>query len=351
MLDLSSFIRIRNNRLEVYLPGFSVEFSNYARNENPENITDTKRQRIDWMCSKIKPYLIESNLRSVVLDCRMQNGYINSFAKEMIELLDLNKNEVLILTTVDPKGSLDGYNYVIDQLACIDFGFFYTTLLERKIDWENVEIEVPIISLSCRPTEQRARLTKALADLCGERARLSFGNNSNWPLPKHERELYTSILDPYPFPFKQHTDDRVLDHPCDIQHNAGYNLFQSLVSVINETNDFDNEVIQVTEKSFKHFAWHQIPIFNASKGHFEIIRDLGFDMFDDIIDHSYSNAPNIHLQKLKILNVVAKFLKDYPTLKDVNNLRKSIFPRLQANNDLLYKLYEKRPYEPWPYYG
>jgi predicted choloylglycine hydrolase len=109
----------------------------------------------------------------------------------------------------------------------------------------------------------------------------------------------------------------------------------------------------LSEKTFKAFAWHQIPIFNATKGHVDKVRSLGFDLFDDIINHNYDAAPNNYMQKLKILNEISKFLKNYNSINDINNLRKGIFHRLQANNDLLYKLYKykQRPQEPWPYFG
>jgi hypothetical protein len=42
-----------------------------------------------------------------------------------------------------------------------------------------------------------------------------------------------------------------------------------------------------TEKSIKPFAWGQIPIFVSHANSLQKIRDFGFDLFDDIIDHSY----------------------------------------------------------------
>ena len=44
-----------------------------------------------------------------------------------------------------------------------------------------------------------------------------------------------------------------------------------------------------TEKSMKPFAWGQIPLFNCVHDNIKYIRKLGFDLFDDIIDHSYNN--------------------------------------------------------------
>lgn len=47
--------------------------------------------------------------------------------------------------------------------------------------------------------------------------------------------------------------------------------------------------IFVTEKTMKAFAYYQIPIFLASKGYVAEIRKLGFDLFDDIINHTYDD--------------------------------------------------------------
>jgi hypothetical protein len=169
--------------------------------------------------------------------------------------------------------------------------------------------------------------------------------------------MYEEILHPYPFPLLQNIDNKISDCPNEflyiiaLQHEIENDIFQSLVNVVTETNEFDSDNIMLSEKTFKAFAWHQIPIFNATKGHVDKVRSLGFDLFDDIIDHSYDTVTNSHIQKLKILNEVTKFLKKYSTIDDVNNLRKNIFHRLQANNELLHKLYEQRSYEPWPYYG
>jgi hypothetical protein len=74
-------------------------------------------------------------------------------------------------------------------------------------------------------------------------------------------------------------------------------------------------------------------------------------MFDDIVDHSYDDASTLDLHDLKILNVISKLLKKYPTVEDVNNLRKQLYPRLKANNELLHSLYQTRKYEPWAHYG
>jgi hypothetical protein len=48
----------------------------------------------------------------------------------------------------------------------------------------------------------------------------------------------------------------------------------------------------ITEKSIKPFVWGQIPIFVTCKNHDVYMREFGFDLFDDIVDHSYNQEPD-----------------------------------------------------------
>lgn len=43
----------------------------------------------------------------------------------------------------------------------------------------------------------------------------------------------------------------------------------------------------ITEKSLKPFLLYQLPIFVTYKGNLKCLRDMGFDLFDDILDNSY----------------------------------------------------------------
>ena len=350
MLEVCKFLRVRNNRLEVLIAGLANEFSIHAKNSNPP-IPIKHKYRIEWISSKIKESLTNSNVKFLVLDCRMEDYFTYVIAKGVIESLGLRENEVIILASTNSTNIFNGYTVILDILSDVNLSYFYSNLLERQVDWGNIQITVPVMSLAGRPTESRARLIRRLLDICGDKIRASLGNLLHCRISLREHKLYENILNPYPFPLLQNTDRKFQDYPNVLQDYVGDNLFESLLAIVNETHEFNDANVQLSEKSFKHFAWHQIPIFNASRGHVEVVRNLGFDVFDDIIDHSYDTAPNSHLQELKILSVVAKFLKDYPTLEDVNNLRKSIFPRLQANNDLLYKFNQERLHEPWPIFG
>jgi hypothetical protein len=85
----------------------------------------------------------------------------------------------------------------------------------------------------------------------------------------------------------------------------------------------------VTEKTIKPFIIGQIPIFIAIPGHVRMLRELGFDMFDDIIDHSYDKEDDSDTRmKLAIdqLERVCQLSIDYWNKFFADNMH-----RLEAN--------------------
>lgn len=86
-----------------------------------------------------------------------------------------------------------------------------------------------------------------------------------------------------------------------------------------------------SEKTLLAFLAHQIPIVISTPRLVEKLREMGFDMFDDIVDHSYDTMPNhVRVEQALLLNQsVILDSCDTAYLQD----------RLAANCDLaLYKL-------------
>jgi hypothetical protein len=72
------------------------------------------------------------------------------------------------------------------------------------------------------------------------------------------------------------------------------NYINSYVNLVTETKFLDNEnVIQISEKSFKPFFYYQFPMILATHHHIKSMKEkYDFDFFDDVIDHSYDNEPD-----------------------------------------------------------
>lgn len=99
------------------------------------------------------------------------------------------------------------------------------------------------------------------------------------------------------------------------------NTFEnSYVNIITET-DFEQDVLHITEKSLKPFYYFQYPIFLAPPNHIKKLKELyNFDLFDDIINHSYDNEIN----NTKRLFMVLEEIKNIKNNKDffIQNYKK-----------------------------
>ena len=65
----------------------------------------------------------------------------------------------------------------------------------------------------------------------------------------------------------------------------------SFVELVTETT-FAEPAIHLTEKTLHAFLGYNFPIVLGSVGTVEFLRNLGFDMFDDVVDHTYDTDPD-----------------------------------------------------------
>lgn len=77
---------------------------------------------------------------------------------------------------------------------------------------------------------------------------------------------------------------------CDNIRNFETKLRQyyrrALVEIVSETC-FDQTCFNITEKTLHTFLTGMIPIWLSSAGTVQFLRDVGFDVYDDFVDHSY----------------------------------------------------------------
>lgn len=70
----------------------------------------------------------------------------------------------------------------------------------------------------------------------------------------------------------------------------------SYINLVSESEGSNPLGIFITEKSVKPFIYQQVPIFLGTTGLVKHLRQYGFDLFDDIVDHSYDNELNINVR-------------------------------------------------------
>jgi hypothetical protein len=84
----------------------------------------------------------------------------------------------------------------------------------------------------------------------------------------------------------------------------------SYINITTESN-FQSNDIHITEKAFKPFYFYQIPIFLSTYHHLKLFRSrYDFDMFDDLIDHSYDDEPNHRTRFFMVFDEIKKLHKN-----------------------------------------
>ena len=107
---------------------------------------------------------------------------------------------------------------------------------------------------------------------------------------------------------------------------------ESYINIITETH-FNEKNIHITEKSFKPFYLHQLPIFLANQNHIKTLKkEYGLDVFDDLIDHSYDNEED----NLKRLYMVYNEIKRLSEIKDdIKQYYSDNIDRIKKNRQII----------------
>jgi len=103
--------------------------------------------------------------------------------------------------------------------------------------------------------------------------------------------------------------------------------------------------IFITEKTFKAFAMWQMPIWWAVPGLVDSVRKLGFDLFDDVIDHSYDLEHDQDIRMQMLLDEIKRL-----SVMNLAHIRNTMRDRLAANWNRLAQIIEEQPeknYQAW----
>lgn len=276
-------------------------------------------KRIELICEKIN-----LNDGALILNATGEGLLAVNLITGILKLLNPNKDTTTIVLSIDPKNKFSDYKCVVSHTGTIcNWNNYFYHLENENIDWSNIEVEYPIVALARRPSVSRAYYIKDIINTY-DNSLVSFGFGNM--ITKEIKE----ILSPHNLPI---TIDGNKTHevPDD-------KIFKSLFNLVLETNEPGSTEIRLTEKSYKPYAWHQIPIFVSSNGHVNVMRELGFDMFDDILDnHSYpSHLP--HVYQMKVKQLLENLRDRYPTIDSIRKLRKELWPRITQNYLLLNNL-------------
>lgn len=223
----------------------------------------------------------------------------------------------------------------------VDHSGWLSAWQSLPIDWNQVTRDRWFICMMRRPSEQRSRFFRIMRD--------------RFHIDTY-RVSYASMIDHARFdPIAGIDLPVLLDGPTPgiEQHRAtDPRIFRCLTDLIVESSNQEAESSSWTstyasEKTFKCFAWHQIPIWYAAPGHVAHVRNLGFDTFDDLMQsHAYDMVSDPAARADAVLDTLQDFLRMHVDLTP-DQLSQRIWPRLRSNHRLLVD-YHQRRISHWP---
>ena len=299
---------------------------------------DTAAIRTD----KLEPYLLE-DLQSIGLTAKDikkyswiinagWEGYNNEDIEHFRELLlsyglPTTNFGVLYLAYENTKNLPYPAICLTDKM--IYCGQWYSGLKKQNVNWKQLPMTALFTVLMRRASISRCHLAKRLLQQFKPHDMIMTLGTSPY-------DNYTYLKEIIDFPIV--VDEEITPWPMNVIHTHELFYQAPVQLVVESSNEIDENIwrsIFVTEKSYKALAWHQFPLWYAVPGLVEKIREQGFDVFDDIIDHGYDKENNPWCRMIAVIEELKKL-----TNKDCIDLRKKHWQRLE-NNSLLVKQIRK----------
>lgn len=294
---------------------------------------------MDVVQDQVNIDLLDSNLalqdlkdNTVLLDFRCE-GQCDKIIKNLILYLrSIPVKDVVAVfnTDVDPAALDYAAVTVVDHLC--NYDSWFTELQQNPMIWET---DCNFLCLMGSVRKSRALLARQLLERF-QSMRISFGSLG----APEECRPYQPLLPNHQLPLL--LDGTIKRGHTGLESSVINPMFRKCaVNIIAESSaQHDQDVwnsVFVTEKTFKAFGMLQIPIWWAVPGVVACVRKMGFDLFDDIVDHSYDQEHNQAARLGLVLNQISR-------LQDLNpaQLRIQLKPRLAENHQRLHSMVQRQ---------
>jgi len=144
-------------------------------------------------------------------------------------------------------------------------------------------------------------------------------------------------LQSYPLPKQLDVDFRQLGY---LPNSINKKIYKSILNLVTENlfgvahgDITEDKIVTFTEKVMKPFQARQVPLFIGLPNLQSTLRELGFDLFDDLIDNSFELEENHSIRMDKILDELERLL----TL-DLYEFKQNNLIRFENNYNLLNTL-------------
>jgi hypothetical protein len=149
-------------------------------------------------------------------------------------------------------------------------------------------------------------------------------------------ELYEkikSIKVPIPIDVDCEINPAYISNKITSIYNPILNLVTENLTGMTDGDISTHHLITFTEKTIKPFQAKQIPLIYGLPNLQKVLRELGFDLFDDLIDTSFEQESNPSIRLKMIVDELERLLKI-----DLIKYKEDNIDRFIHNYDNLYKL-------------
>ena len=331
---------------------FVIKYKKYTNhNFFKKGVIREQKETLLWY----KEYCANNNLKLKILidatfEAPLYRNNLTKYCNFLIDLLDISLLDIIIFGVGEHQYE-DNINFSVSNTDCIMKELFENTTA-------TILPHHHFVSLARVAKPHRLYCTTEMID----RDLIKFGKvslGSGFHVNAGENLILNFLPEKYLNKFPMFIDGLILGQ--EQYKGISPDIHGAFVNIVHETSfdesysymTFHNIIWHqpcITEKSIKPMAWGQIPIFIACKNHDSYMREFGFDLFDDIIDHSYNqeldpekriilainsleklcSKPIEYWQQFKAENIqrfvknreLSKIIMDQSTYTSANNLQK-----------------------------
>jgi len=123
-----------------------------------------------------------------------------------------------------------------------------------------------------------------------------------------KQELYNWIFDKGLEIFKKEHNLMIDKVPfCNFTSDLEQCIIDSKISLVIETYFHCRDYISLTEKIFRQLQLPRPFVLYCNPGAIKLLRDHGFDVYDDYVDHSYDSYDNDIEKQVRLLDIIDNF--------------------------------------------
>jgi hypothetical protein len=169
--------------------------------------------------------------------------------------------------------------------------------------------------------------------------RENAGYDKNWNTVEEKQKLFQWIFD-------KGLDKFLPEHEI-LKNQVPYRNFDkdldqtvvdTKISLVLETY-YDREAIAFSEKVFRALQLPRPMLLFSGIGSVNILKNLGFDLYDDLVDHNYDYIENPIKRQLKILSI----LENFKTFEYSDEVLLDFEKRAEKNRNILFELKQNWP--------